>query len=292
MTPLSAVETFDFRGRRYFVKRDDTIDPLLSGNKYRKLYALLQTPSSRYDRLISYGGTQSNAMLSIAALCHKKGWRFDYLCKLLPWHVRIDPDGNLEKALALGINLIEVEPADYTDAVTRLKASGEEGTLVVPQGGADPLAREGLELLADELRNWMRSEGVETLNVVTPSGTGTTAFYLAEALPEATIVTTAVVGDADYLLSQLRALGRIPGNLQILKSGRKHHFAKPYPELLALYRELLDAGLEVDLVYGAKMWYELLHTGLPASETLLYLHSGGLMGNETMLERYRFKGMM
>ncbi|MDQ6981063.1 MAG: 1-aminocyclopropane-1-carboxylate deaminase, partial [Ghiorsea sp.] len=59
---LSDVTPFHFQGLDCFVKRDELIDPLLSGNKYRKLYSLIQTPSETYSTLISYGGTQSNAM--------------------------------------------------------------------------------------------------------------------------------------------------------------------------------------------------------------------------------------
>lgn len=291
MTPPSAVEPFAFRGRSYFVKRDDCIDPLLSGNKYRKLYTLLQIPSSDYDTVVSYGGTQSNAMLSIAALCRLKGWRFDYFSKPLPEHLRSDPDGNLKKALELGMNLLEQEQEAYVHRIAELKSSRRERVLVIPQGGADPLAQEGVSLLAEEIRAWKRREGIGSLRVVTPAGTGTTAYYLAAALPEATVATTAVVGDSDYLKTQMQLLGALPENLQILCSGTKHHFAKPYPELLALYMELLDAGLEVDLLYGAKMWYELLQGEMGAEETLLYIHSGGLIGNETMLKRYRYKGL-
>ena len=62
----SAVETIMFRGKPVYIKRDDLIDPCLSGNKFRKLYALTVTDSSKYNQVISYGGNQSNAMLSIA----------------------------------------------------------------------------------------------------------------------------------------------------------------------------------------------------------------------------------
>jgi 1-aminocyclopropane-1-carboxylate deaminase/D-cysteine desulfhydrase-like pyridoxal-dependent ACC family enzyme len=58
--------------REFLVKRDDLIDPYLAGNKYRKLYTLLNTPSEKYSTIISYGGTQSNAMLAIAAMCKQK----------------------------------------------------------------------------------------------------------------------------------------------------------------------------------------------------------------------------
>lgn len=103
---------------------------------------------------------------------------------------------------------------------------------------------------------------------------------------------TRKVGDEDYLLAQLGSLGSVPSNLKILKNSKKHHFAKPYPELLAIYEELIDAGIEFDLIYGALMWQTLLQHMDRFEGTVLYVHSGGLIGNETMLARYRYQGMM
>ncbi|MDQ6991895.1 MAG: pyridoxal-phosphate dependent enzyme [Mariprofundus sp.] len=289
---LSSVEKILVRGRNYYLKRDDLIDPLLSGNKYRKLYALIQAPAEQYERIISYGGTQSNAMLSIAALCQQKGWRFDYTSKTVAAHLKKRPTGNLKVALELGMQLHEVEPVQYAEAIEALKATQGSSTLLLNQGGADPLARAGIEQLAHEIRVWQADQSIESpLHVVTPSGTGTTAYYLACALPDVWVWTTAVVGDSAYLLSQMGALGPLVANLKLLESPKKYHFAQPYAEFLAMYRELLEAGLEVDLIYGAQMWQALLEHRALLDGAVLYLHSGGLIGNETMLDRYVHKGL-
>ncbi len=288
----SAIETFLFRGRDFYVKRDDTIDPLLSGNKYRKLYTLLQTAPQDYTKILSYGGIQSNAMLSIAALCHQKGWEFHYTAKTIPSSVKRDVTGNLKMAMELGMKLHEVSPADYDAEIALLRSKESESTtLLVSQGGADPLAQQGVEVLADEIRAWKKENRHTSLTIVTPSGTGTTAYYLAQALPEHTIVTTPVIGDSAYLLTQLARLGSHPENLQLLQSEKKYHFGKPYAEFLKLYRELKQSGLEFDLLYGTKMWLVLLENMESLEGDILYVHSGGIIGNETMLERYVYKGM-
>jgi len=38
---LSRIDSMRIQGRDFFVKRDDLIDPLLSGNKYRKLFSVM-----------------------------------------------------------------------------------------------------------------------------------------------------------------------------------------------------------------------------------------------------------
>ena len=248
MQPLSDVEPFRFRGRDYFVKRDELIDPLLSGNKYRKLFSLIQTPAERYRGITSYGGTQSNAMLSIATLCQQKGWTFHYTCKLLPERLKANPTGNLKRALELGMQIHEVEHGEYEDAIALLRSPSDTATLFLPQGGADPIAETGIRVLAREIVQWQQEQGIEKLNVVTPSGTGTTACYLALELPDLSVLTTACVGDSDYLIRQMEMLGAVPLNLHILENEKKHHFARPYPEFLDIYRELKDAGIEFDLL--------------------------------------------
>ncbi|MBN4058234.1 pyridoxal-phosphate dependent enzyme [Mariprofundus ferrooxydans] len=282
---LSPTTPFHFQGFDFYVKRDELIDPLLSGNKYRKLYTLLQTPSETFDTIISYGGTQSNAMLSIAALCQQKGWAFEYICKPLPKHLKEKPTGNFKAALDLNMQLIECR--DYDTKVSLLKNSGK--VLVIPQGGADPLAQAGIAQLGNEIEQWQTKQNIDRLNIVTPSGTGTTAFYLAQALPNCRIITTALVGDNTYLKQQMQQLGNIPSNLTLLKPSKKYRFAKPYPEFLQTYEELKQAGIEFDLIYAPLMWQTLLKSMQNISGAVLYVHSGGLMGNETMLERYQHK---
>jgi len=287
---LSRIDRLMFRDMAFFIKRDDLIDPLLSGNKYRKLYSLIQTPAKQYSKLTSYGGSQSNAMLSIAALCHQKGWAFHYTTKPLPAHLKSNPVGNFKMALELGMQLCEVAHNEYEGATLALRSQAEDSTLFVPQGGADPIARHGIDILAQEIQQWRQTRGIEKLSVITPSGTGTTAFYLAKALPDTVVLTTPTVGDKTYLISQIMRLGRVPENLHMLENSKKHHFAKPYPEFLAIYRELKHAGIVFDLIYATNMWHTLLQHFDNIEGVMLYIHSGGLTGNETMLDRYRHKG--
>ncbi len=290
--PISKVDRLLLREKTFFVKRDDLIDTLLSGNKFRKLYSLIQTPAEQYKRLISYGGTQSNAMLSIAALCHQKGWLFDYTSKPVPEQLKNRPTGNLNKSLELGMRQHEVSHEDYEAAIVTLKLEADDSTLFVPQGGADPLAQAGIEKLADEIKEWQQESGIKQLNVVTPSGTGTTAYYLATALSDVTVLTTPSVGDEAYLIAQMNILGPLPENLRILVNSKKHHFGKPYAEFLAMYNELNNAGIEFDLIYASLMWHTLFQHIDSIEGTILYVHSGGLIGNATMLERYKHKGFM
>jgi len=278
----SPISKISLDGREFLVKRDDLIDPYLAGNKYRKLYTLLNTPNAVYQTIISYGGTQSNAMLAIAAMCKEKGWKFLYYTKKLSQTQQINPSGNYAVALWLGMEHIEIEHELYRDFIASLRLNMDEKSFIVDQGGAVEEAKTGLKVLAQEIRE--QKPQVDAL--ATPSGTGTTALFLALALPEYKIYTTPCIGNSDYLKQQMKALHEIPNNLIILEPKKKYHFAKPYKEFLEIYEKLKESGIEFDLLYAPAMWQALLEQ---TNETVMYIHSGGVSGNESMLSRYAQK---
>jgi len=280
----SVISKISLEGREFFIKRDDLIDPHLAGNKYRKLYTLVQTPKEKLDKLISYGGTQSNAMLAIAALANKKGWEFTYYTKPLSTTQKESKEGNYAESLKLGMKHIEVDELLYRDTIASLSIFKEQRSFLVEQGGAVDEAREGLELLAKEIKEQVLMDKTLTFkSLATPSGTGTTALFLALALPEYRVYTTPCVGDTSYLKEQMEALSAIPKNLIILEPSKKYHFAKPYREFYEIHKNLFESGVEFDLLYAPAMWLALQEQ---TQESILYIHSGGVSGNKSMKERY------
>ncbi len=278
----SPISKITLEGREFLIKRDDLIDPYLAGNKYRKLYTLLKTPKEQLTKIISYGGTQSNAMLAIAAMCKKKEWEFLYYTKPLSGFLKEQKRGNYADALVLGMQHIEIEEELYRESITQLRLNLDATTVIIDQGGAVASAEIGVNVLATEIRE----QNPDVKVIATPSGTGTTALFLACALPEYKVYTTPSIGDVMYLKEQMQALHEIPSNLIILEPKRKFHFAKPYREFYEIYKKLQKSGVEFDLLYAPSLWMALLEQ---TKEKILYIHSGGVSGNESMLERYSKK---
>jgi len=281
----SPISKISLEGRDFYIKRDDLIDPFLAGNKYRKLYTLLQTPLNQFTNIISYGGTQSNAMLAIAAMCKEKNWEFTYYTKPVSQTQKNFSFGNYFNSINLGMKHIEIEQKLYRDFIASLPLTINNKTFIIDQGGALKEAKEGLQVLAQEIRD----ANLTLKSLATPSGTGTTALFLALALPEFKVYTTPCVGDIEYLKEQMQALHKIPDNLVVLKPLKKYHFAKPYPEFLNIYKKLLASGVEFDLLYSPALWEAILSQ---TNEEILYIHSGGVSGNESMLQRYKQKGLL
>lgn len=276
-------------------------NPGVCGNKARKL-ASLQSLAAGHT-VASHGGSQSNAMLALACLCHARGARLTYHVRPLPRWLRNNPTGNLRRALDLGMNLEEHQSAsDYEMAI---HAARSTPGLFVPQGAAWPGAESGVAGLADDIDRWWRSRNEATpLSVVVPAGTGTTALFLARHVPPSIrVFAVPCVGGPEGLLAQMHELDSKSGAHGVLPEVLAPPpelitpFAAPSGHVLRAWREAaVTHGLLLDLVYGAIAWGTLAAHGYApcggASAATLYVHCGGLEGVSTSLRRYEREGLL
>ena len=59
-------ECWNSKGIQVFVKRDDLIHPIISGNKWRKLKNYIQTFSlNEHSGILSFGGAYSNHLFAL-----------------------------------------------------------------------------------------------------------------------------------------------------------------------------------------------------------------------------------
>jgi len=275
----SIVEDFTFRGRRFYLKRDDLIHPLFSGNKARKFHYFFDKDLTSYQKIISHGSSQSNAMFSLSQLAKLKKLEFDYYCSHLSSYVRDNPHGNYKMALKNGMNIYEGEPPQIF----------KDNELFVPEGGYFKEAEYGIKILANEIEQWVKDNS-KKIDIFLPSGTGTTALYLQKNLKDIKVYTTCCVGDSEYLKKEF--FGLCGDELQhpiILNTPKKYHFAKLYKEFYEIYKELKIAGVEFDMLYDPKGWITLDIHKNSFQNDIMYIHQGGILGNITMLKRYERK---
>lgn len=278
----SPVQRVTFRGRDWWIKRDDLLQPL-SGNKARKLAYWLTQDWSEMAQILSWGGAQSNAMLALARLAQWKKVPLHYYCRPLPAWLRRQPIGNLRAALACGMILHEI-PALEPES---LRQNAPESSLVIPQGGAMPQAEWGVRVLAEELLDFAATQNWAHWCVALAAGTGATALYLQKHLP-VPVYCVPCVGDAAYLLAQFAALEPEPARYpSILAPAVSAAFGSPRKEFLSLWQILHEeTGIEFDLLYDPPTWLSLLQQ--PPEIPCIYLHCGGAEGNASMLARYRY----
>lgn len=215
-------------------------------------------------------------------------------------------------------------PNDWLDRVPSSLRKGawecdRKHSLWVPRGGAYASAEAGVAALAGEILNWWTRDrldndgdddgldGVESgarprecseLRVFLPSGTGSTALFLARHLSSDTsisVVAVPCVGDAEHLHAQMEVLDVATGSHAvfptILDPGsnerKRYRFGSPHPDMYNTWKRLGEAGLDIDLIYAPRAWNAILMDNDEADGVAwLYVHTGGLEGVSSMLERY------
>ncbi len=277
----SPIQRITFAGRSFFLKRDDLLHPHLSGNKARKFHFLQQKRDIK--EIQSFGSLHSNAMYSLSFLAKERGLSFIYYAR--PDPSLKNPKGNLGAALENGMILRPLEDWPYSKELSHTIQIGS--CLYLPEGGRCPEAEEGIAILAKEILEWAKKER-KSPTVFLPSGTGTTALFLQKYLPFQ-VYTIPCVGGEAYLWEQFEALDPTAPKPIILPPPKKYRFGRLYLKLFELWRELkAQTGVTFDLLYDPVGFATLLHHDL-LDEDLLYIHQGGIMGNETMIERYKAK---
>jgi len=282
----SPVQSILFDNKQFYLKRDDLLHSDFSGNKARKFYYFLQNDFPDITKIVSYGSAQSNAMYSLSVLAKMKGWEFVYYVDHIADYLEENPHGNYAEALKNGMRL----------AVGRGVPTQINDVLFIEEGGRQKEAEYGIELLAEEIIDWKNENNIEELNVFLPSGTGTTALFLQKAFvgvgtPRPTVYTCPCVGDESYLKRQFSELEKDEKyHPTILTLEKKHHFGKLYKENYKIWLKLQqETGVEFDLLYDPLGWRVLLEHPEVFSQPTLYIHQGGVLGNESMLPRYERK---
>lgn len=271
--------------KSFLVKRDDLLHKHFSGNKARKFHYFLYNDFPNITTLISHGSNQSNAMYSLSVLAKLKNWNFIYFVDHIPSFLKNNPCGNYKYALQNGMQIIEQKDFDPN------KLHIKDSSLFMSEGGALKEAEFGIEILAQEIEEYKKENNITDLKVFLPSGTGTTALFLQKHL-SCEVLTCPCVGDSEYLKKQFFVLEHNETfHPTILTPQKKYHFGKLYKEHYLLWEKLKEqTNIEFDLLYDPIGWSTLLHSNIATqNSTILYIHQGGLLGNETMIQRYHHK---
>ena len=213
-----------------------------------------------------------------------RGWEFEYYVDHIAEYLKENPHGNYKAALANGMIIKEESVANKED-------SESSSVLFIEEGGRQKEAEYGIKILAAEIMEWQKAQGIEKLNIFLPSGTGSTALFLQKHLPSNNVYTTPCVGDAEYLKKQFIELeAEEEYHPTILTLEKKHHFGKLYKDNYKIWLKLQQqTGVEFDLLYDPLGWRVLLAHSEVFKTPTLYIHQGGVLGNESMLPRYQRK---
>src|SRR5476649_1567936 len=125
---------FDEQGLKVFIKRDDLIHPILSGNKWRKLkYLLIQARAENKNHLVTFGGAYSNHLLATAAAAARFGFKATGVVR----GEEVDND-TLFLCRLHGMNLLFTDRESYKNkpALFKKHFDGNPEAFFIDEGGA------------------------------------------------------------------------------------------------------------------------------------------------------------
>jgi 1-aminocyclopropane-1-carboxylate deaminase len=273
---------FDQHHVELWVKRDDLLHPIISGNKWRKLkYTLDDALSLGMHTVVSMGGRYSNHLHALA-----------YAGKLLGLKtigiVRGEPPELLTPTLRdvqdWGMTLKFVSRTEYR-ALRQYKAFDSFPDLEpqhywLPEGGAQILALRGVAEMVGEI-----NMAYDTVCV--PCGTGATLAGIAGAVAgNVSVLGFAALKNAEFLRTDVAALLAQPlNNWHINLAYHFGGYAQTNASLLAFIEAFeLHTKISLEAVYTGKMMYglyDLVRKGyFKPGQRIIAIHTGGLQGKK------------
>ena len=264
-----------------WLKRDDQLHPVISGNKWRKLkFSLDHALYSGADTIISMGGMYSNHLHALAYACKALGLKaIAYIRGEAP--ALLTP--TLVDLTAWGMELRFISRTEYRQ-LRHYKGCLDLPGLKpqqywLPEGGAQALALNGVAELVAEI-------DVAYDYLCVPCGTGATLAGLIAATPNhVSLLGFAALKNAGFLNTDVSSLlAQDKSNWQINLDYHFGGFASTTPELLSFISAFeTQTGIPLEPVYTGKMMYALYDliskAYFSAGQRIIAVHTGGLQGD-------------
>ena len=273
--------------KNLWVKRDDMIDPYVSGNKWRKLkYIIKDAASKGKTHLVTFGGAYSNHLVATAAAAAKNGFKTTAF-------VRGENVSNEMLVLCrlFGMNLIFTEREAYKHKQELYESHFKDNpeTYFIDEGGASIEGAKGCAELIGELP-------ADVDHLFCAAGTGTTAAGLLAGIRESELKTKLhiipVLKNGGFIKEEISKYTEWTDQAILHADYHFGGYAKTTDQLLAYMKEFIPRqGILIDPVYTAKMFYaidDLSKSGyFQPNEKIIALHTGGLLGIMGMKEKFK-----
>ena len=275
-----------------FVKRDDAIHPVMSGNKWRKLSHALTSPLPK--TIVSFGGGFSNHLHALGFVCYKLGIPFNAIIRgdysaaptpmiedLKSWRTRIDY-----------VDRVTYKKRNDSAYLLHLKQQ-QPDAMIIPEGGSQAQALQGIKDMVDEI-------DIDFDFIVAPVASGATLAGIVSALNKRNennatdtlhqttrnVVGVGVLKGENYLEGLVEqflptSLGR--SNWHIDHSYHFGGYAKAPNELRTFCNDFNHAfEFDIEPVYSGKAFWavkDMLAKGkFEDGARIVVLHTGGLQG--------------
>nr|WP_298997463.1 pyridoxal-phosphate dependent enzyme [uncultured Allomuricauda sp.] len=267
-----------------FIKREDTIHPFVSGNKYRKLkYNLKEAIKKEFDTLLTFGGAFSNHIAAAAFAGKEAGLKTIGVIRGEELKDKWRENPTLKLAQEHGMRLHFVSRESYRDKGTHDFVSGLKETFgpfyLIPEGGTNTLAVKGCEEILTESDQYFDF-------ICCCVGTGGTIAGLINASHSHQTVLGFPALKGDFLKEDIRKFVQ-NDRWRLLSEYHFGGYAKVDKSLIAFINAFKkETGIPLDAVYTGKMVFGIFDLikkdTFKKGTQILAIHTGGLQGIKGM----------
>jgi 1-aminocyclopropane-1-carboxylate deaminase len=277
---------FTEQGLTVFIKRDDLIHPIISGNKWRKLkYTLKKAAAENKTHLVTFGGAYSNHLLATAAVAAKFGFKATGIVR-----GEVVENDSLFLCKLHGMELLFTDRESYRDKPALFnKYFGDDDTaFFIDEGGASPDGAKGCAELVDEL--------IQTYDhIFCACGTGTTAAGIINGLQQHRLATqfnaVPVFKNGGFIRDDIDQYLNAPADYTLHTDYHFGGYAKTDDKLISFIKQFIaETGILIEPVYTGKMLYAIYDLATKGyfkpGSNILAIHSGGIWGLLGMKDKF------
>lgn len=264
-----------------WVKREDTIHPFVSGNKYRKLkYNLLAAKKQNKKTLLTFGGAFSNNLLATAVAGKLMGFKTIGVVRGEELANKIDKNFTLQKAKENEMELLFVSRSEYRkkeDDFFLSTLQHQYGDFyLIPEGGTNELAIKGCEEIIND-------QDFQFHYICCCAGTGGTLSGLIKASKSNQIMLGFPALKGGFLVDEIKKHVQNKENWKLLDEYHFGGYADYSEKLINFINQFKETTqIALDPIYTGKMMFGILDligkNYFKKGTKILVIHTGGLQG--------------
>jgi len=267
-----------------FIKREDWLHPIISGNKFRKLkYNLQEAKNQNHHTLLTFGGAFSNHIVAVAGAGKEYGFQTIGIIRGEELALKIEDNPSLKLAASLGMQFKFVDRTTYrnkSDEFFINELNKEFGTFyLLPEGGTNDLAIKGCEEILSE-----QTSKFDYICVAVGTGGTISGLINASEFHQKIIGFSSLKGD--FLTNDISKFVS-KSNWYINCEYHFGGYGKVSDELIAFINQFyLTHQVSLDPIYTGKMMFGVMDMiekkQFPKNSKILVIHTGGLQGIDGM----------
>lgn len=279
-------------GIELYIKREDLVHPIISGNKFRKLkYNLQEAKRLGCKKLLTFGGAFSNHIVAVAGAGAEFGFETIGIIRGEELQDKIQENPSLLKAQQFGMQFNFVDRNQYRDKMDpnflALLTARYGSFYLIPEGGTNELAIRGCEEIITA------ADKIAFSHICCAVGTaGTLSGIINASNADQQIIGFSSLKGS--FLSEVICNFAQQKNWSVIESYHFGGYGKVTDELIRFMNAFYDKyQVPLDPIYTGKMMFGILdliqQNYFPPHSKIVAIHTGGLQGIAGMNQRLQAK---